>query len=115
MGTYLNPKNEADLAAAIRLAYFSASKDYRIIRELPTGIGYADIAFIPLPARNKPAIVVELKYNKSAITAINQIKANKYPEALVGFSGEILLVGINYDKDSQKHTCKIERVDNRIG
>lgn len=115
VSSILTYNDESCLACAIRLAYFSAIDDYRIIRELPTGIGYADIVFLPLPSRNMPAIVVELKYNKSVNTAIKQIKDNKYPEALTGFSGEILLVGINYDRDNKKHTCKIEKISSDSG
>jgi hypothetical protein len=56
--------------------------------------------------------VVELKYNRSAKTAIRQIKENKYPEVFEHFSGEIILVGINYSKKTKKHTCKIEKINN---
>ena len=71
---------------------------------------YADIVFIPQIA-SKPAIVIELKYNRSAKTAIKQIKANQYPEVFADFSGEIILVGINYSKKTKKHTCKIEKIN----
>ena len=109
----LNYNDESALGCAIILAYLSARKDYKIIRELPAGYGYADIVFLPLPGRKKPAIVVELKYNKEAQAAIQQIKDKKYADVLKGYSGEVVLVGINYDKDrkEQGHTCKIERVE----
>ena len=54
-------------------------------------------------------MIVELKYDKSAETAIDQIKDKRYTGALAGYTGDILLVGINYDPKSKKHTCKIER------
>jgi len=111
VSSVLTYNDESCLACAVRLAYFSAIDDYKIIRELPTGYGFADIVFLPLPSRNKPAIVVELKYDKSENTAIEQIKNKKYPEALTRFSGEIVLVGINYNKENKKHTCKIERIN----
>ena len=78
---------------------------------MPAGYGYADIIFLPLPGRSKPAIVVELKYNKAAQTAIWQIKNKKYADVLKGYSGEVVLVGINYEKDKKEvgHSCKIER------
>ena len=41
--------------------------------------------------------------------AISQIKARNYPQAVADYTGEILLVGINYDKDSKQHECQIER------
>lgn len=105
-----NDKNS--LSCAIGLAYYSARKDCRIIRELPTGRGFADVVFLPLPFSSKPALVVELKYDKSADTALQQIKDRQYTQALTGYSGEILLVGVNYDKDSRNkpHSCVIERI-----
>lgn len=101
-----------ELVAVIGLAYYSARKDYRLIREFPTGRGFADIVFLPLPSVGKPALVVELKYDKSADAAIQQIKDRKYTQALEGYTGEILLVGINYDRESKNkpHSCVIEKV-----
>lgn len=81
-----------------------------MIRELPTGRGFADVAFLPLPFSNKPALVVELKYDKSADTALRQIMDRRYTQALEGYSGEVLLVGVNYDKDSKNHSCVIEKI-----
>lgn len=108
----LTYNNENSLACAIGLAYYSARKDYRLIRELPTGRGFADVVFLPLPSSGKPALLVELKYNESADTAIRQIRERKYSQVLEGYSGEILLVGIGYDKKNinKPHSCAIERV-----
>lgn len=105
--------DENSLSCAIALAYYSARKYYKVIRELPTGRGFADVAFVPLPHSGKPAIVIELKYNKSAYAAIQQIKEKHYSKALEGYSGEILLVGVNYDKDkgNKKHSCIIEKLE----
>ena len=58
--------------------------------------------------------MIELKYNRSAKTAIKQIKANQYPEVLADFSGEIILVVINYSKKTKKHTCKIEKINKNM-
>ena len=83
-----------------------------MIRELPTGKGFADVVFVP-KARyaNKPAIIVELKWNVDADTAIEQIKRNEYPKALKDWgSREIILVGIAYDKKSREHRCRIEKM-----
>lgn len=98
--------------ASIGLAYYSARNNYKMIRELPTGRGFADVAFLPLPFSNKPALVVELKYDKSADTALRQIMDRRYTQALEGYSGEILLVGMGYDKDSRDkpHRCVIEKM-----
>lgn len=102
--------NELSLSVTLALAYYSARKQYEIIREFPSGDGFADLAFIPRKGVNAPAIVAELKYNKSAEGAISQIKGRNYTDKLMAFSGEILLVGINYDKENKKHECQIEKV-----
>ena len=109
----LTYNDENSLACSIGLAYYSARKDYRLIRELPTGRGFADIVFLPLPSSGKPALVVELKYDKTAETAIWQIRDRQYTKALEGYAGEILLVGISYDSGTadKPHRCVIERVE----
>ena len=104
----LSYNNENSLSCVITLAYFSAQKDYTLIREMPAGKGFADIVFIPGKHTAKPAILVELKWNKSEQGAIGQIKKKEYGESLKEYSGELLLVGINYDKKSKKHSCVIE-------
>lgn len=111
VASVLTYNDENSLGAAISLAYYSARKDYRLIREMPTGRGFADVVFLPLPASGKPALVIELKYDGSAEGAIEQIKKRQYTQALEGYTGEILLVGINYDKDGgdKAHSCVIER------
>ena len=108
----LTYNDENSLACAIGLAYYSARKDYRFIRELPAGHGFADIVFLPLPSVKKPALIVELKYDKTAYAAIQQIKDRQYTQALEGYVGEILAVGINYDRDNvnKPHSCVIERM-----
>lgn len=113
VSSILTYNDENSLACAIGLAYYSARKDYRLIRELPGGRGFADIVFLPLPLSGRPALVVELKYDKDAQAAIQQIKDRKYTQVLDGYVGEILLVGINYDKGNvdKPHSCVIERVE----
>ena len=112
VASVLTYNDENSLGCAISLAYYSARKDYRLIREFPTGHGYADVVFLPLPFTGKPALVIELKYDKSAVTAIDQIKARHYTQALEGYTGEILLVGVNYDKGNKStpHSCVIEKM-----
>lgn len=112
VASILTYNDENSLGCAIGLAYYSARKDYKFIREMPTGRGFADVIFLPLPFSRKPALVVELKYDKSAETAIQQIKERHYTQVFEGYTGEILLVGVNYDKDSRNkpHTCIIESV-----
>lgn len=111
VASMLTYNDENSLACAIGLAYYSARKDYVLIREFPSGKGFADIVFLPLPHTDKPALIVELKYDKSAVTAIQQIKDRKYTQALERYSGEIVLVGADYDKDKadKPHSCVIER------
>ncbi|MBQ7008783.1 MAG: PD-(D/E)XK nuclease domain-containing protein, partial [Ruminococcus sp.] len=101
--------NELSLSVTLSLAYYSANNDYEIFRELPSGKGYADLTFIPRRGVDAPAMVIELKYNNTAETAIEQIKAKNYTEKLSAFSGEILIVGISYD-ESKGHSCVIEKV-----
>lgn len=107
----LQYNDENSLSCAIGLAYYSARREYRLIRELPMGRGFADIIFLPLPGAGKPALVVELKYDKTAGATIEQIKERKYTKALEGYTGEMLLVGINYDKKQKTHSCRIEKFD----
>lgn len=101
--------NELSLTTAILLAYYKARDEYKTIREFPTGKGFADIVFLPRVNCDKPALVIELKWNKDAQTALNQIKEKKYPESLNEYNGNLLLVGINYDKKTKQHQCKIEK------
>lgn len=113
--TSINRYNdENSLSCAITLAYYSAMNDYYIFRELPSGVGYADVVFLPRPnVTDKPAIVVELKCNQDAGTAIQQIKDRKYGEHLKDYTGKVLLVGINYQKEDKNktHTCEIEELE----
>ena len=107
----LNYNNEQSLRFIVLIAYYYAREQYNIIQELPAGEGFADIVFIPKPfidTNAYPPMVVELKWNKTADAAIAQIKNKKYPDALSGYEN-ILLVGINYDKDSKEHECLIEK------
>ncbi len=102
--------DENSMRCAITLAYYAAKPFYKIFHELPTGKGFADMVFIPLPSTPFPAIVVELKYDKSADSAIDQIKRKDYPKSLKGFSKQIVLCGINYNKATSKHEVEMEIV-----
>lgn len=108
----LQYNNENSLSCTIHLAFYFAREYYTIIRELPTGKGFADVCFIPRKMfLDKPAIIIELKWNKDAEGAIAQIKNQKYVEALKDYKGNLLLAGINYDKKSKKHNCVIEKAE----
>ena len=106
----LKYNDENAMSCAITMAYFTAPAYYQVIRELPSGKGFADIVMIPrAEAGNKPAMIIELKYDKDADAAIKQIKEKRYSGALKGYKNEILLVGINYNKDKH-HECVIESI-----
>ena len=105
----LSYNNENSLSCVISMAYYSARTDYTMIRELPTGKGFADLVFLPRKHSDKPAMIVELKWDESAQTAISQIKDKQYVNALDNYFGEILLVGVNYNKESKEHQCVIEK------
>ena len=102
---------ENSLSSVLAIAYLSSMEYYfKPVRELPAGRGFADFVFIPKPeyVSSYPALVVELKWNKNAETALQQIKERKYPESIKQYTGDILLVGVNYDKKTKKHQCLIE-------
>ena len=101
--------DENSLACVLTVAYIWARNEYVIHREYATGKGYADLVMIPRRNVSKPALVIELKFNNTADTAIDQIKRKQYPAKIAEYTGDILLVGISYDRDSKQHTCRIER------
>ena len=106
--------NEKSLSSVLAIAYLSAMQYYfKPVRELPTGRGFADFVFIPKPEYKStyPALVVELKWNKDSTIALQQIKNKRYPESILNYTGEILLVGISYDKTSKEHQCLIEKYE----
>ena len=102
--------DENSLSCVITLAYYSAMNNYIRIREMPAGKGFADIVFIPRKGCTGPAMVVELKWDRSAETALRQIHEKRYPDALADYSGNLLLVGISYDRESKEHSCVIEKL-----
>ena len=104
----LSYNDENSLACVLSVAYIWAKNEYVIHREYATGKGYADLVMIPRRNVSKPALVIELKFNNSADTAIDQIKRKRYPAKIAEYTGDILLVGINYDKETKQHTCRIE-------
>ncbi len=105
----LKYNDENSMVCALTIAYYTAQSDYTIIRELPSGKGFVDFACIPRKHSDKPAMIIELKYNKSANTAIRQIKENKYEGNLKDYIENLILVGINYDKETKVHHCIIEK------
>lgn len=110
LATQYNDENS--LSSVLTIAYLSAMQYYfKPIREMPAGRGFADFVFLPKPeyTGEYPALVAELKWNKNANAAISQILEKKYPSSLEQYTGEILLVGINYDKKTKEHECAIKK------
>lgn len=106
--TYYN--DEQSLRYAVKMAYISSIDQYARVEELPSGHGIADVVFIPKRRSPLPAMIVELKWNKPAEGAIDQMKDRNYPAILKDYGGDILLVGVTYDEQSKQHTCKIEKI-----
>ncbi len=109
----LEYNDENSLSCVLVLAYLASRQYYfKPIRELPAGKGFADLVYIPKPKHkgNYPALVVELKWNKDVESAIDQIREKKYPDSIKEYTDNILLVGINYDKKTKKHECRIEKL-----
>lgn len=105
--------NENSLSSVLSIAYLSSMQYYfKPVREMPTGRGFADFVFLPKPEykNSYPAMIIELKWNQDAQTALMQIKNKKYPSSVMNYTGDILLVGINYDKDNKEHQCIIEKM-----
>lgn len=110
----LKYNDENSLACVISLAFYSARTYYTEIRDLPSGQGFADIVYLPRKKhQDKPAMIVELKWDKSAEGAIEQIKKKRYVKTLEDYKGNMLLVGVNYSKDSKEHQCVIEEFSAR--
>ena len=105
----LQYNDENSLSCTVSLAFYFAREYYAIVRELPSGKGFTDICMIPRKHHlDKPAIIIELKWDKGADAALAQIKEKQYGNALKDYYGNLLLVGINYDKSTKKHECVIE-------
>lgn len=107
----LTYNNENSLSCVISIACYAAKEYYTVIREMPSGKGFADIVFLPRKNHiEKPAMIIELKWDKSAGSGISQIKDRKYMESLKEYQGNLLLVGISYHTETKVHECVIERM-----
>jgi hypothetical protein len=104
----LSYNNENSLACVLSIAFYYARNNYVIHRELPSGKGFADLVLIPRKNVDSPAIVLELKFNRDADAAIDQIRRRQYPAKLQDYADRLLLVGINYDRETKTHSCRIE-------
>ena len=99
--------DENSLACIITLSYLSARDDYKIIREMPSGIGFADFIFYPND-RSKPAFIIELQKDSTPDEALDQIKKKRYNLALKDYTGKKLAIGISYDIKIKHYNVKIE-------
>ena len=108
MTSNMSYNNEQSLQSAIMLAYFYAYSYYTVIPECPAGKGYADVIMIPA-VPGKPALVIELKRDKTAEEAMEQIKSRSYPSALEKYRGNTILVAVNYNSKTKIHTALLER------
>ena len=88
---------------------YAESRQKKTEGQLESGKGFADLVFLPRKFSDKPAMIVELKYDKNADTAISQIHRKEYQGKVLEHTDNLLLVGINYDKKTKKHTCTIEK------
>ncbi|MBQ9261912.1 MAG: AAA family ATPase [Prevotella sp.] len=104
----LSYNDENSLACVLSLAFYYAKNDYIFYRELPTGKGFADLVLMPRKKSDRPAILLELKKDQSAQTAIDQIHRKEYHGKISEYDGRVILVGINYDSKTKKHECRIE-------
>lgn len=107
--------DENSLSCVLSLAYYAAQNEYVMVREMPAGKGFADLVLVPRRNVSKPALVLELKWNKTAEAAIKQIKERNYVQSLGDYAGEIILVAVNYDKRKKIHNCSIERISKTQG
>jgi len=112
--SHLTYNDENALANTLSLGLFAARQWYDVVRELPAGKGFADLALIPRrPFADRPAVLVELKWNSGADAAIAQIHDRRYDGTLTTWlsdGGAVVLAGISYDKETRQHTCVIERL-----
>lgn len=110
----LHYNSEHSLRSTIKRALFSVYDNFTLFEEFPGGTGYADVVYLPKQDLELPILMIELKWEMSADTALNQIRSRNYPAAFRSYGNDILLVGINYDKNAKPgerhHTCKIEKI-----
>jgi len=102
--------NEDALQSAIYLAYIYALNRYSVIKEMTTGKGFADVVFVPYK-ESDPAMIIELKRNGCAESALQQIREKRYFDSLSHYQGRIVFVGINYDEKNKTHSCLIEKFE----
>ena len=101
--------DENSLACIISLVYLSARSKYKIVREMPAGIGFADFIFFPKDM-SKPSFIIELKRNSTSQEALKQIFEKRYDLALKDYTGLKLAIGISYDSNLKKHSISVKPI-----
>ena len=105
----LKYNDENSLACVITIVYLSALDDYVVSREEKSGEGFADFIFYP-ENKSDTSFIIELKVNKSADVAVQQIKDRNYLQRLKNYTGEKLAIGIAYNSKTKEHEIKIEEL-----
>ena len=116
MGIYLNPDNENFRRTIASEIYVDKTMMIEVTnRMLDTD---RNLSCMSRPRRFGKTIASEMLsayYSKGCDSSalfepLKIAEAADYRDKLKAFSGEVLLVGINYDEASKEHTCKIEKV-----
>lgn len=105
--------NEDALCSAVYLAYIDALNEYTVVKEMTAGKGFADMVYIPVKENDHPAMIIELKRNKTTESALDQIRQKRYFDSLDHYQGNLIFVGINYDEKTKRHECRIEKFAKR--
>ena len=99
--------NEQALRAVVKAALVSAVDEWACVDELPSGRGYADVAYLPRAGSGRPALLVELKWDQPVRAAAEQVLERDYPQVLRDLGVPILVVAVTYDAKTKEHTCRI--------
>ncbi len=101
---------EQALRAVVKAALVASVDDWACVDELPSGRGYADVAYLPRAGSRKPALLVELKWDRPVSAAADQVLSRDYPQVLRDLGVPILVVSVTYDASTKEHACRIEEV-----
>ncbi|MDR0356376.1 MAG: AAA family ATPase [Deltaproteobacteria bacterium] len=97
------------MAALLATAYYAAKDYYLAVQEVPSSERSVNAVFLPkCDFFEKPTLLFELMWDASARTALDNLKRSRYRRHLQGGDGELLLVGIGYDAEAERHECVIE-------
>lgn len=103
----LHYNNEQALRSVVKAALIACADEWACVDELPSGHGYADMAYLPRRGSTRPASLVELKADEPAEVALDQMLNRDYPQVMRSLDVPVLLVAVTYDSKSKQHTCRI--------